>query len=99
MQFNIHKEGWTYFILCSIISIIFLPFFPIIGILLIILTIYRMGLIKAAIILAIAIFVTNVINSKKEKFSNVPFVGKLMNKDNFYLYSIIIIMTLVLLLF
>ena len=40
MQFNIHKEGWTYFILCSIISIIFLPFFPIIGILLIILTIY-----------------------------------------------------------
>ena len=40
MQFNIHKEGWPYFILFSIISIIFLPFFPIIGILLILLTIY-----------------------------------------------------------
>ena len=54
-----------------------------------------MGLIKATIILAIAIFVTNVIYSKKEKLSNVPFVGKLMNKDNFHLYSIIIIIWII----
>ena len=31
MQIKIHKEGWIYFIVSSILAIIFFPFFPFIG--------------------------------------------------------------------
>ena len=55
-----------------------------------------MGLIKAALVLAIAVFVTNFLNKEKERFSKVPYLGKLIEMKNFYLYSIIIVMTLIL---
>ena len=40
MKFKIHREGWVYVIIFSILTIIFFPFFPLIGILLAILTLF-----------------------------------------------------------
>ena len=40
MQIKIHQEGWTYFIVSSILTIIFFPFFPFIGMFFLVLSAY-----------------------------------------------------------
>ena len=40
MQIKIHKEGWTYFIVSSILTIIFFAFFPFIGVFFLVLSAY-----------------------------------------------------------
>ena len=40
MQFRIHKEGWTYFIISFLITITIIPFYTVLGIFLFILSLY-----------------------------------------------------------
>ena len=58
-----------------------------------------MGLIKATIILSVSIFLANLIYKFKKKLKNFPLLGDLFYMKNFYLYSIIFIMSFMLLLF
>jgi len=58
-----------------------------------------MGLLKASIIVSLSIFLANMIYKFKKKLKNFPLLGDLFHLKNFYLYSIIFIMTFMLLLF
>ena len=58
-----------------------------------------MGLLKAIIIVSVSIFLANLITKFKKKLKKFPLIGDLFYLENFYLYSIITIMTVMILLF
>jgi len=58
-----------------------------------------MGLINTVIILAASILLANLIDSLKKKIVKIPLIGSYLDIKNLYLYSIIVTMTLIMLIF